>query len=186
MTTARQVRHAFLRTLIGSQKAAARHTDLLTVVAARWPALLADATRHPLAAQLDEVERWTPGRAQQRAIAHAGLALDHAADQGRPWRRDEEPALWWWAQLPALGYDLTPVEITHRDALQATHDQCQAEPNLGDDQVDGATDEHSVDEPDEHGVDEDGAHEAAEHEAAEAAEGAAAEDSAVAGQVHAA
>lgn len=60
MAAAREVRHKFLRTLIGSQKAAAKHTELLLTVAARWPSLLTGATRHALAEQLcGEVERWT-------------------------------------------------------------------------------------------------------------------------------
>lgn len=54
MDAAREVRGKFLRTLIGSQKVATKHTDILTTVAARWP--------RPAACQ--------PGRPVGLAVAH--------------------------------------------------------------------------------------------------------------------
>lgn len=164
MAAAREVRHKFLRTLIGSQKAAARHIELLLTVAAQWPSLLTSATRHPLADQLcGEIERWTPGRSHQRAVTLAVLGADHAAAEDS-WTRDHRPSLWWWEQLARLGYDLTPVEEAHRDAQQAAHDERQAERAHDDDDQDddgGDGEELGVDDdaiPDELGEHADGEH----------------------------
>ncbi|GJF01457.1 ParB/RepB/Spo0J family partition protein [Pseudonocardia sp. D17] len=145
MAAAREVRAKFLRSLIGSQKAAAKHLDLLCTITARWPSVLDDAHRHPYAGQLlGEVESWTPGRLQQHAVATAVLAIDWIAEGGRRWRIDEDAALWWWQRLAELGYDLTPAEIAHRDRQQATLDQrraAEAAEETGNEQDDELADE---------------------------------------------
>jgi ParB-like chromosome segregation protein Spo0J len=127
MTVARGVRAKFLRSLIGSQKAAAKHVDLLHGIAARWPGILGDGHRHHLAGQLlGDVDGWTPARLAHRAVTAAVLGIDYTADGVRGWRHDEEPALWWWDQLAALGYDLTPAEIEHRDQQRVSLDARRA------------------------------------------------------------
>jgi hypothetical protein len=67
-----------------------------------------------------------PARLQHRAVTAAVLGIDFTADGGRSWRHDEEPALWWWDRLAALGYDLTPAEIEHRDQQRVSLDARRA------------------------------------------------------------
>ncbi|MBP2371549.1 ParB/RepB/Spo0J family partition protein [Pseudonocardia parietis] len=129
LDAARTVRGKFLRSLIGSQKVAARHTDLLATVAARFPALLGQAERHHLADELMPVvpEQWNPPRATQHAVARAVLAADAAAEGIIGWRRDREAALWWWNTLAALGYERGDAETAHVGALEAEAERRTAE-----------------------------------------------------------
>ncbi|WP_103384317.1 ParB/RepB/Spo0J family partition protein [Pseudonocardia dioxanivorans] len=152
MAAAREVRAKFLRSLIGSQKAAAKHLDLLCTITARWPSVLDDAHRHPYAGQLrGEVESWTPGRLQQHAVATAVLAIDWIAEGGRRWRIDEDAALWWWQRLAELGYDLTPAEIAHRDRQQVSRDERRAAEAAEEAAMEQA--DELVDDPDPEDVD---------------------------------
>ncbi|RZT75522.1 ParB-like chromosome segregation protein Spo0J [Pseudonocardia sediminis] len=119
MDAAREVRAKFLRTLIGSQKAAAKHTDLLTTIAARWPRQLCDGERHRFAATLlpAEPDTWTPARAQQHAVARAILGADKAAEETHGWC-DYPAMLWWWDTLTSLGYERGEAEDHHVAQLQ--------------------------------------------------------------------
>lgn len=128
LDAARTVRGKFLRSLIGSQKVAGRHTDLLATVAARLPALLGQAERHHLAAELMPAvpEQWNPARATQHAVARAVLAADAAAEGIIGWRRDREAALWWWHTLAALGYERGDAETAHVSTLEAAEAEAEA------------------------------------------------------------
>lgn len=162
MSAARDVRAKFLRSLIGSQKAAAKHTDLLLTIAARWPDLIDAGHRHPLAEQLSpQPEQWTPARIQQRAVATAVLGIDDHAERLRGWHVKHEAALWWWDQLTTLGYEITPAEVEHRAATQAAYaaEQAaraaeQAARAAAEDNVD--EDQEDEDQEDEPGADEAG------------------------------
>lgn len=157
MDAARTVRGKFLRSLIGSQKAAGRHTDLLAGVAARFPYLLGRAQRHHLAAELmpAEPERWTPARATQHGVARAVLGADAAADATGGWRRDLEAAAWWWETLAGLGYDRGDAETAHVAALAAEVDAerreaavAAAQEQAEDDAAEQALADQGMSEPD--------------------------------------
>ncbi|MDN5918515.1 MAG: ParB N-terminal domain-containing protein [Pseudonocardia sp.] len=124
MDAAREVRAKFLRTLIGSQKAAAKHTDILTTVAARWPRQLGNGDRHRLAAALlpAEPDNWTPARAQQHAVALAVLGADKMGEEAFG-RCDFQAMLWWWDTLAALGYERGDAENHLVTALQHGRDE---------------------------------------------------------------
>lgn len=124
LDAARTVRAKFLRSLIGSQKAAAKHVDLLTGVVARFPYLLGHAERHRLAGELMPAvpEWWNPARATHHGVARAVLGADEVADDTHGWRRDREAAVWWWETLAGLGYERGDAETAHVAALAAEVD----------------------------------------------------------------
>lgn len=128
MDAAREVRAKFLRTLIGSQKAAAKHTDILAIVAARWPRWLGNADHHRLATALLPAEpgTWTPARAQQRAVALAVLGADKAAEETYRWC-DYAAMLWWWETLATLGYERGGAEDEHVADLRRGHEEEERE-----------------------------------------------------------
>lgn len=120
MRAAVTVRGKFLRGLIGSQKAASKHLDLATAIAAQFPGMLLRNTNHQLADELmpDLPESWNPARLTHYAVARAVLGIDTTADGTVGWRSDASVALWWWHKLAELGYQRGDAENIHVAALE--------------------------------------------------------------------
>lgn len=123
MEAARCVRADFLRSLIGSQKAAAAHLELLTTIVVQWPNVLNLADRHDLAEQLlprplGEHEEWTQARRTHHAVARAIVGIDASFDALWAFHRDDGAALWWAQALAEHGYGLSEAEEQHVEVVR--------------------------------------------------------------------
>lgn len=121
LAAAVHVRGKFLRSLIGSQKAAAKHVDLLAAIVAQFPGIVTHYDRHRLAGELLPApgQDWTPARLTHHAVAKALLGIDAVADGTSGWRYERPAALWWWHTLADLGYQRGDAEETHVAHLTA-------------------------------------------------------------------
>ncbi|WP_226367352.1 ParB N-terminal domain-containing protein [Pseudonocardia sp. ICBG162] len=132
MAAAVRVRGKFLRSLLGSQKAAAKHVDLLAAIVAQFPGAITHHDRHLLAGELLPApgQDWTPARLTHHAVAKALLGIDAVADGTSGWRSDRPAGLWWWQTLADLGYergDAEQAHVAHLAAVVAAETEAEAE-----------------------------------------------------------
>jgi len=129
LAAAVHVRGKFLRSLIGSQKAAAKHMDLLAAIVAQFPGTVTHYDRHRLAEELLPApgQDWPPARLTHHAVAKALLGIDAVADGTSGWRYERPAALWWWQTLADLGYQRGDAEETHVAHLAAAAEAEAAE-----------------------------------------------------------